>query len=63
MSKQRCSEEFKTEAVKQISECGHKVADVSARLGVSQHSPYQWIKAHRTVIVRRRGHSQTSCAG
>ena len=45
MSKQRYPEEFKIEAVKQITERGHKVADVSARLGVSQHSLYQWIKA------------------
>ena len=41
MSKQRYPEEFKTEAVKQITERGHKVADVSARLGVSQHSLWE----------------------
>ncbi len=35
MSKQRYPQEFKTEAVKQITGRGHKVADVSARLGVS----------------------------
>ncbi len=35
MSKQRYPEEFKIEAIKQITERGHKVADVSARLGVS----------------------------
>lgn len=33
------------EAVKQITERGHRVADVSARIGVSQHSLYKWIKA------------------
>ncbi|SON96620.1 transposase (fragment) [Xanthomonas citri pv. fuscans] len=49
MSKQRYPEEFKIEAVKQITERGHKVADVSARLGVSQHSLYQWIKAKQTA--------------
>ena len=62
MSKQRYPEEFKTEAVKQITERGHKVADVSARLGVSQHwaspsfphSLYQWIKAHRVPSVERQ---------
>ena len=54
MSKQRYPEEFKTEAVKQITERGHKVADVSARLGVSQHSLYQWIKAHRVPSVERK---------
>jgi len=54
MSKQRYPEEFKTEAVKQITERGHKVADVSARLGVSQHSLYQWIKAHRMAAAQRQ---------
>ena len=39
MSKQRYPEEFKTEAVKQITERGHKVADVSARLGMSCQRP------------------------
>ena len=54
MSKQRYPEEFKAEAVKQITERGHKVADVSARLGVSQHSLYQWIKAQRTPAGDRQ---------
>lgn len=47
-------EEFKAEAVKQITERGHKVADVSARRGVSQHSLYQWIKAKRTPTGNRQ---------
>jgi transposase-like protein len=38
MSKQRFPEEFKAEAVKQITERGHKVSEVAARLGVSQHT-------------------------
>ena len=54
MSKQRYPEEFKIEAVKQITERGHKVADVSARLGVSQHSLYQWIKAKQMSPVESR---------
>ena len=54
MSKQRYPEEFKTEAVKQITERGHKVADVSTRLGVSQHSLYQWIKAYRAPVDDRQ---------
>ncbi|TDS68101.1 transposase, partial [Comamonas sp. JUb58] len=54
MSKQRYPEEFKTEAVKQITERGHKVADVSARLGVSQHSLYQWIKSHQVPAAERQ---------
>lgn len=60
MSKQRYPEEFKAEAVKQITERGHKVADVSARLGVSQHSLYQWIKAQRMPADDRQAQaSQT----
>lgn len=54
MSKQRYPEEFKTVAVKQITKRGHKVADVSARLGVSQHSLYQCIKAHRMPAAQRQ---------
>ena len=60
MSKQRFPEEFKTEAVKQITERGHKVSEVAARLGVSQHSLYQWIKARRTPPGERQAQlSQT----
>lgn len=41
MSKKRYTEEFKVEAIKQVTERGHAVADVAARLGVSSHSLYQ----------------------
>ena len=58
MSKQKYPEEFKIEAVKQITERGHKVADVSARLGVSQHSLYQWIKRYTLPVEQRQ--TQTS---
>jgi transposase len=45
MSIQRFPPEFKEEAVRQIVERGYSVADVSARLGVSAHSLYKWVKA------------------
>lgn len=54
MTNQTYPEEFKTEAVKQIIERGHKVADVSARLGVSQHSLYKWVKTHRAPPGERQ---------
>lgn len=38
MSQQRFTPEFKEEAVRQIVDRGHSVADVSARLGVSAHT-------------------------
>jgi transposase len=53
-SKQPYPEEFKAEAVKQITERGHKVAEVSARIGVSQHSLYKWIKAYQTPAGERQ---------
>jgi len=52
-SRQPYPEEFKIEAVKQITERGHRVADVSARIGVSQHSLYKWIKANSTPAAER----------
>lgn len=45
MSIQRFPAEFKEEAVRQIVERGYSVAEVSARLGVSAHSLYKWVKA------------------
>jgi len=41
---QRFTEEFKIEAVKQVSGRGHPVVEVAVRLGVSTHSLYAWIK-------------------
>jgi transposase len=45
MSSQRFSPEFKEEAVRQIVDRGYAVSEVSARLGVSAHSLYKWVKA------------------
>ena len=36
------SEDFKRDAVAQITERGYPVAEVAKRLGVSQHSLYAW---------------------
>jgi transposase len=44
MGKANFSEEFKRDAVAQITERGYPVAEVSQRLGVSQHSLYEWKK-------------------
>jgi transposase len=46
MGKPRFTEEFKIDAIKQITERGYSVADVSKRLGVSTHSLYGWIKRY-----------------
>ena len=46
MSGKRYTEEFKLEAVKQITERGYTVADVADRLGVTVHSLYAWVKKY-----------------
>ena len=47
MSQQRYTPEFKDEAVRQVTDRGHSVQEVAARLGVSSHSLYKWVKAVR----------------
>ncbi|MPQ96196.1 IS3 family transposase [Thioclava sp. JE_KL1] len=42
MGKGNYSDEFKRDAVAQITERGYPVAEVAQRLGVSQHSLYAW---------------------
>lgn len=46
MSGKRYPKEFKIEAVKQVTEKGHSVADVAVRLGTTTHSLYAWIKQY-----------------
>jgi len=44
MGKSNFSDDFKRDAVAQITERGYPVAEVSQRLGVSTHSLYAWLK-------------------
>ena len=44
MSSNRFSDEFKRDAVAQITERGYPVREVSQRLGVSSYSLYAWKK-------------------
>jgi transposase len=53
-SKQPYPEGFKIEAVKQITERRHRVADVSTQTGVSQPSLYRWIKAYSAPTAERQ---------
>jgi|TARA_R110000851_G_scaffold73979_1_gene163107 transposase len=46
MSTARFTEEFKLEAVKQVTEQQRPVAEVAGRLGVSTHSIYAWVKRY-----------------
>ena len=54
MNQKRFPEEFKIEAVCQIVERGHPVAEVSARLGVSTHSLYMWMKEQQLPPGQRQ---------
>ena len=44
MGTKRYTDTFKLEAVRQVTEGGHVVYDVSNRLGVSSKSLYDWIR-------------------
>ena len=46
MGRKRYTEAFKVEAVRQVTEAGHGVYDVASRLGISNKSLYDWIKAY-----------------
>ena len=46
MSSKRYPEEFKIEAVKQVTERGYPVVEVATRIGVSPHSLYEWVKRY-----------------
>jgi len=48
MGKANFSDEFKRDAVAQITERGYRVAEVSKRLGVSPHSLYEWKRKFST---------------
>ena len=46
MSGKRYPEEFKIEAVKQVTDRGYKVSEVAKRLGVTPKSLNDWIKKY-----------------
>ena len=46
MSGKRYPEEFKMEAVKQVTDRGYSVAEVAGRLDIATKSLYDWIKKY-----------------
>lgn len=46
MSGRRYTEEFKIEAVKQVTERNYKISEVADRLGVTTKSLHDWIKKY-----------------
>lgn len=55
MGNARFSEDFKRDAVHQITVRGYPVAEVSKRLGVSTHSLYAWVKKYSKVSTADTG--------
>jgi transposase len=51
MGKGNFSDDFKRDAVLQITERGYPVLEVSQRLGVSPHSLYAWKKKYSQLSV------------
>ena len=60
MSRSHFTEEFKIDAVKQVTERGYSVAEVSSRLGVSTHSLYLWRKrfSHPPTVAKDQPEQQ-----
>lgn len=54
MSSKRYTDEFKIEAVRQVTDRGFKVAEVAERLGVTTYSLYGWIRKFGKPDVMQR---------
>jgi transposase len=55
MSGKRFTEEFKIEAIKQVTERGYSVAEVAERLGTTTHSLYAWLNKYKQPQPRQAG--------
>ena len=44
MSSKRYTDEFKREAVRQVTEHRHSTVEVAQRLGINKHSLYAWVR-------------------
>ena len=62
MSSKRYTEEFKSEAVKPVTERGYPAAEVARRLGISTHSLYAWLREAGINRESRRAEKQADLA-
>jgi len=61
--RRRFTAEFKAEAVKQVTDRGYSVAEVSDRLGISTKSLYLWLRqSKRTAKDKKLDDSQLEIA-
>lgn len=54
MSGKRYPDEYKIEAVRQVTERGHSVKEVADRLGITTHSLYAWKRQFGQPQATRR---------
>ena len=54
----RYTEEFKRDAVYQVTDRGYSVLDVSKHLGVSTKSLYDWIKRYKKPELKQQEEAQ-----
>lgn len=59
MSSKRYTEEFKQEAIKQVTERGYPAAEVARRLGVTTHSLYAWLREAGVNRESRKAEKQS----
>lgn len=50
MSSKRYTEEFKREAVRQVTERQHSTVEVAQRLGINKHSLYAWVRDYAAAM-------------
>ena len=60
MGKANFTEDFKRDAVLQITERGYPVAEVAARLGISKYSLYEWRKRYGKPVAVARDDDQVA---
>jgi transposase len=58
MSARKYSEEFKVEAVKQVTVQGHPARQVAKRLGVSLDTMYRWVRERGRDPALQRAESE-----
>lgn len=53
MSHKEYTDEYKAEAIKQVTERGHSAHEVAKRLGMSGDTLYRWVRESRKAPVQR----------
>lgn len=61
MSRKRYTDEFKIEAVRQVTDRGYSVAEVAERLGTTTHSLYAWVKKFGPKDKAAKEAEETEC--